>query len=194
MRSKALLAPALLAALAGCSSAQRAYFAPARTRAELVSPHAEVPVATHQFVPEEFCSDQLRIACEARMFEDEVVGGVTIPTLRVRVWLYNYSRRRIELRPEEFVAEDDLGRCFKPSEVWHDERKAHIVIAKPPGRSTVDVFFHLPEGYDLSPVRAIRLKWGFRIDSREFRHETLFDRGRDHGFRDPFYALGGRSS
>ena len=185
---------ALAAALAGCSTPQRAYFAPARTRAECVSPHAEAPVQTRQFVPEDFIQDQLRISCEARMFEDEVVGGVTIPTLRVRVWLYNYSKRRIELRPEEFIAKDDLGRSFKPSEVWHDEKKAHLVLMNPPGRSSVDVFFRLPEGYDLSPVRSLRLQWGFRIDDREYRHETQFERGRDRAFRDPFFALGGRSS
>jgi hypothetical protein len=202
------LALAVVAALAGCSSSPRVYFTPSRTRAALVAPAprdasapavgapAEVatPVETRQFVPEDLAGEEIRIALKAIAFEDAITDRISLPTLRVRIWLYNFSKHVVEVRPGEFEVSDDLDRRFPPPSTEQDGHPAGIVLARPPVRTAVDVIFRLPEGYDPRTPRELRMRWGFRVDDREFRHETILEPGRDGSFRDPFGGVAPRSS
>ena len=195
----ALIAPLALLILAGCASSPRTYYSPSRTRAAAVtiSPAAKettTPIETRQFVPADFAHEELRIACEARAFDDAITDRVSLPTLRIRIWLYNYSKHQLELRPGEFYVIDDLDRRLPAPSVEHDGQKTGIVLATPPIRSSIDLVFRLPEGYDLTKPRAVRLFWGFRLDDHEYRHETIFEPNGDRGFRDPFIAIAPRSS
>jgi hypothetical protein len=196
----ALAAPLAAAALvAACSSPPRTYLEPVRTRGAAVDISARAPsggeaepVRTAGFVPLEYAEQRIRIACEARIAEEEPLEGIPVAMLHLRIWLHNYSRSTVEMRPAEFVARDDIGRRYSPSRSSADGSRTGIVIARAPVRSAVDVLFRLPAGFDVSGARTMTLSWGFRIDDREFRHETTFEAGRDRAFRDPFatYPVG----
>lgn len=195
---KALLVIAVLAAAAGCSTQKRSYFAPTRTSAERVytSPKSPgpVPVETRQFVPVEHVSSDLRLACEARAIEDEIVEGQRVGSLGIRIWIANTSKDTLEMRPTEFRMIDELGRSYTPNETLFDGEPAGVVLATPPMRTRVDVVFRLPAGRDPSAMRAIKFVWGFRIKDKEYREETLLERAPDRELRDPFLPLPPRSS
>ena len=192
MRPAILLAALAAVLLAqGCSSPARTYYEPSRTRGSIVdlarpSPEGGEPVETREFVPLEFAGAEVRVACQARISESEPVEGVRVATLHLRVWVHNYSKHRVEMRPKEFVAVDDIDRRFTPTEIRQDGTATTIVLARSPLRSSIDVIFRLPAGYDIRGSRSLKLLWGFRIDEREYRHETLFEAARDRGFHDPF--------
>ncbi len=197
MSHRSLFLLTLLAALTGCSSTRSSYFAPTRTRAGVVTEKPKplmVPCDTKQFIPVELQGQEIRIASEARMVEEEPIEGVAVASLKVRVWLYNYSKCHIELRPKEFYILDDVGRRFDLSLARQDGRDTGVVIAKAPCRSAVDLVYRLPAGYDAAAPRSFRLHWGFRIDETEYRHETIFERASDRSFRDPFLSYAQRQS
>jgi len=188
------LATLLVAAAAGCGPERRSY-EPTRTRGSSVdiarspSEQSKEPLRTSEFIPLDLASPELRIAAQARIEESEPVEGVRVATLHVRLWIHNYSRRRLELRPREFSATDDIGRTITPSEIRQDGVARGIVLASAPVRTAVDVLFRLPAGFDASAAREILLRWGFRIDEREVRHETTFEPSRDRAFKDPFEGI-----
>lgn len=172
------------AATAGCAGAPYAYFVADRTRG---AREDAMPIATRNFVPTDSSCADLRVGSEARMFYDEPIAGLKVPTLHVRIYIRNGGLARFEMRPESFVASDDAGRTFPLSQAWQGRERTGIVLADAPARTKVDLFFRLPEGYEVERARAFRLFWGFRVDDEEVRHETSYERAPYRAFRDPFF-------
>jgi hypothetical protein len=168
--------------LGGCASPPHAYFFADRTRGEHLD---QTPVETRSFVP--VGASELRIASEARMFDDEPITGLRVPTLHVRVYVLNYGRAKFEMVPDTFVASDETGARFPLSQCWQNGQRTGIVLADAPTRAKVDLFFRLPEGYDVQRPRSFRLAWGFRVNDEEVRHDTSYERATYRPFRDPFF-------
>ena len=176
------------AGAAGCAVGRpRAYFAADRTRGE--APDA-TPIATHNFVPVDSGERRLRVAAEARMYEDEPIEGLLVPTLCVRVYIGNYGESHFEVRADSFTATDDMGQVFPLAQCVCQGRRTGVVVADPPSEAVLDLVFRLPDGYDVERPRSIRLGWGFRLGEQEVHHETVFERRGDRPFRNPFYEAG----
>ncbi len=178
----------------GCAGAggPRAYFAAERTRG--LRPEDDAPVRTRNFIPVGAGEAPVRIACEARMFYDEPVEGLRVPTLHVRIYIANWGGARLELRPESFAVVDDAGISLPLARAYEDGRPTGIVISDARRDTCVDLVFPLPEGYDIEHTRSFRLLWGFRLDDREVRHETFFERTSGAEFRGPPYRVARRAT
>lgn len=90
-----------------CASKPRAYFAADRTRAAALE--TGEPIETRNYLPVAAVGadplvGRLRVATEACMFEDEPLEGLSVPTLRVRVYVSNHGPVPFEMRTADFVA------------------------------------------------------------------------------------------
>lgn len=181
-------APVLLvlaALLSGCVSG-RAYFRPAETRAERAG---GAPVRTHYMVPVETGARGLLLHAEARTFLDQIGEDAAFPTLQFRLWVHNDTQQPLELRMAEFTATDDLGNRFEFSKGRYRGEPTTVAIAKPRTRGYADVYFHLPNDYEVLEPERVTLEWSLRVGEREYRQTTLFLRATDRAFHDPFLQL-----
>lgn len=195
----AALAAAAVASLlgAGCASG-RAYYEPARTVATIDDSAARDPASgpasptvTRDFIPEAKARAGLRLALQARSFDDEPVPGLKVPTFHVRLWVHNVGGgARLELRSAGFAIVDDEGRRIPLSESRKDGRPTTIVLVEGlPWDVACDFVFRAPDGYDPLRPRSFRLLWGFRLDEVEYRHDTELRRAGDRPFRNPFVPV-----
>lgn len=172
-------------AAGGCVS-HRAYFTPTQTSAVRAD---GAGVQTRRMVPVEAGAQGLFMHVEGRAFRDAVGQDAAFPTLQVRLWIHNDSSERLELRLSEFVATDEGGSRFG---YWRGEYKGYstgVVLVGPRTRAFTDVYFTLPNEYDVLSPQGMTLHWSLRVGDREYRQTTLFRRAADRAFHDPFAAM-----
>jgi hypothetical protein len=140
-------------------------------------------------VPVESGTPGMLMHAEARAYRDAVGDDAAFPTLQVRLWVHNDTDARLELRLAEFVARDDLGNQFRFSRGRYQGAATSVVIVSPRERAHTDVYFHLPNDYDVLEPQGMTLEWSLRIADGEYRQTTSFSRAADRSFHDPFLQV-----
>lgn len=173
------------AALAGCAPT-RTYFVPTETLARRPGGQA---VRTFKMVPVETGQSRLYMHIEARAYLDAVGEVASFPTLQFRYWVHNDAEVPLELRLGTFQATDQSGQPFVFSRGRYEDQITSIVIIPPRTRSFCDVYFRLPEGYDVLSPTHVSLEWSLRVGEHEYTQTTRFERAADRPFHNPFLSL-----
>ncbi len=171
--------------VASCVTDQ-AYFRPTETQARQ---REGDPVQTRYMVPLAANAHGLLLHAEARAFREEFGEGLSHPALQVRLWLRNSSAKTLELRLAEFTITDDEGRTFPFSRGLFQGEATSVVLARPHAARYADVFFRLPQDYDVMAPGALSLHWSLRIGSQEYLQKTRFAREAYRAFQDPFFNV-----
>lgn len=173
------------AALSGCVS-DRAHFVPVRNDAQHRDGGA---VRTRYMVPVDSGASGLYLHSEARTFKDAISEDIAFPTLHVRVWVHNASDAQVEARLSEFEATLDGDTRTRFSRGRFRGESTTIVRVGSRQRAQFDVFFTLPNDYDVTSPSEMTMRWAVRIGQSEYRQTTVFERASNRSFLDPFLSM-----
>ncbi len=105
------------------------------------------------------------------------VHGVGVPCLRIQLSAENDGPDKVSILAGEAKLVDNRGDTLLLGAVERDgEPTPSVVDLEAGSHGQLDLFFDLPQGYDMNRVENFRIYWGCKVGGQASMHDTLFVR------------------